>query len=233
MRPIDLAREHGLSAQAIRNYDDAGIFPPTGRSEFGYRNYTPLHALALRAFLSLRKGHGHQQATAIMAATNDGDIESAYRLIDSAHAELLTERGTHREVAAALGALSSAGREPIGGSALTVGELAHRIGVHAATLRSWESAGILSPERDGVTGYRRYGPDCVRDAEIARQLRRGSFPLQQVARFVGVLHTSGGHDALATFLNSWQGRLRTRSRHLLSGAAQFDAYLTQLDQAAC
>ncbi len=97
MRPIDLAREHGLSAQAIRNYDDAGILPPTERSTYGYRRYTPVHAQALRTFLALRGGHGHQRATEIMRATNQGDTESAYRLIDSAHVTLLAERkNSHR-----------------------------------------------------------------------------------------------------------------------------------------
>ena len=66
MRPVDLAREHGLSAQAIRNYDAAGVLPATERSETGYRRYTPLHAQALRAFLALRRGHGHQQAMEIL-----------------------------------------------------------------------------------------------------------------------------------------------------------------------
>jgi DNA-binding transcriptional MerR regulator len=44
LRPVDLAREHGLSAQAIRNYDDAGILPPAERNPTGYRRYTDLHA---------------------------------------------------------------------------------------------------------------------------------------------------------------------------------------------
>ncbi|OKA13950.1 hypothetical protein BS618_15055 [Rhodococcus erythropolis] len=35
---------------------------------------------------------------------------------------------------------------------------------------------------------------------------------------------------LAAFLESWQDRLATRSRNLLAGAAQLDAYLTILDQ---
>jgi hypothetical protein len=43
LRPIDLAREHGLSAQAVRNYEDAGILPTAERSASGYRRYTPLH----------------------------------------------------------------------------------------------------------------------------------------------------------------------------------------------
>ncbi|WP_429426408.1 TioE family transcriptional regulator [Nocardia sp. GAS34] len=228
MRPIDLAREHGLSAQAIRNYDDAGILPTTARSETGYRRYTPLHAQALRAFLTLRSGHGHQQATEIMRAVNQGDAESAYRLIDAAHVALRTERSTRTEVAAALGTLST-GTPRIAGPPLTVGELARRLGVHPATLRTWESEGILHPERDKATGYRTYGPDAVRDAEIARQLRRGGYPLRQVAQFLDSLHEAGGPEALSTFLDSWQDRLTTRSRNLLAGAAQLDAYLTQLE----
>jgi DNA-binding transcriptional MerR regulator len=220
-----------LSAQAIRNYDDAGVLPPTERSDTGYRRYTPLHAQALRSFVALRGGHGHQQATEIMRATNRGDTESAYRLIDAAHVALLAERGTRTEVATALGSLSTTAPVPVNGRPLTVGELARRLGVHPATLRTWETERILRPERDRATGYREYGPDCVRDAEIARQLRRGGYPLRQVARFLESLHEAGGADALSAFLDSWQARLTSRSRALLAGAAQLDAYLTLLDQA--
>ncbi|MEU2042928.1 TioE family transcriptional regulator [Nocardia niwae] len=229
MRPIDLAREHGLSAQAIRNYDDAGILPPTRRSETGYRRYTPLHAQALRAFLALRGGHGHQRAMEIMRAANRGDTESVYRIIDAAHVAMLAERDTRAEVAAALGGLSAM-PVPLRGGPLTVGELARRLGVHPATLRTWETQGILRPERERVTGYRRYGPDCVRDAEIARQLRRGGYRLSQVAQFIASLREAGGGEALSAFLDAWQDRLTTRSRNLLAGAAQLDTYLAMLDQ---
>jgi DNA-binding transcriptional MerR regulator len=219
-----------LSAQAIRNYDDAGILPPTERSETGYRRYTPLHAQAVRAFLALRRGHGHQHAMEIMRATNRGDTESAYRLIDAAHAALLAERDTRTESARALGTLSTTTPTTINGRPLTVGELARRLGVHPATLRAWETEGILRPERDRATGYREYGPDCVRDAEIARQLRRGGYLLRQVAQFVESLREAGGAEALSAFLDSWQDRLTARSRNLLAGAAQLDSYLTLLDQ---
>jgi len=219
-----------LSTQAIRNYDDDGILPPTERSETGYRHYTPLHAQALRAFLALRGGHGHQQAMEIMRATNRGDAESAYQLIDAAHVALLAERDTRIEVATALGTLSTTAPTPVHGRPLTVGELACRLGVHPATLRTWETQGILHPERDRATGYRQYRPDCVRDAEIARQLRRGGYLLHQVAQFIKSLREAGAADAMSDFLDSWQDRLTTRSRNLLAGAAQLDAYLTMLHQ---
>ncbi|WP_309116232.1 MerR family transcriptional regulator [Saccharothrix sp.] len=229
MRPVDLAREHGLSAQAVRNYEDAGALPPAERSETGYRRYTAVQAQALRAFLALRGGHGHQQALEIMRATNRGDVESAYRLIDAAHVALMDERATRTEVATALGSLSES--PPVPARPLTVGELARRLDVHPATLRTWEAAGILHPERDRSTGYRLYSSDCVRDAEIARQLRRGGYRLHQVAQFLEALREAGGPAALSTFVASWQDRLTRRSRNLLAGAAQLDAYLTLLDQA--
>ncbi|MEV0335484.1 MerR family transcriptional regulator [Nocardia sp. NPDC050717] len=229
MRPVDLAREHGLSAQAVRNYDDAGVLPPTDRTAVGYRRYTPLHAQALRAFLGLRTGHGHQAAAAIMRAIHRDDPESAFRRIDAAHADLLDERATRAEVATALGTLSGSPPTPLAGPALTVGELARRIGVHPATLRTWEAADILRPERDRSTGYRHYGPEAVRDAEIARQLRRGGYGLSQVAQFVARLRAAGGPEVLSAFLDAWQERLVARSRNLLAGAAQLDAYLTARD----
>ncbi len=88
------------------------------------------------------------------------------------------------------------------GPALTVGELARRLGVHPATLRTWEEHGILRPEREQATGYREYGSECVRDAEIARQLRRGGYRLSQVAQFLDSLREAGGADALSAFLES-------------------------------
>jgi DNA-binding transcriptional MerR regulator len=165
----------------------------------------------------------------IMRATNRGDTESAYRLIDAAHVALLAERATRTESATALASLSTTTPAPLRGRPLSVGELARRLGVHPATLRTWETAGILRPERDRATGYRAYGPDCVRDAEIARQLRRGGYRLRQVAQFVESLREAGGAAALTTFLDSWQDRLTTRSRNLLTGAAQLDAYLILLE----
>ena len=165
-----------------------------------------------------------------MRAIHRGDTESAYRLIDATHVALLTERDTRGEVAAALGALSSTAPTPVRGRPLTVGELARRLGVHPATLRTWETEGILRPQRNRATGYREYGADCVRDAEIARQLRCGGYQLRQVAQFIESLSEAGGAAALAAFLDSWQDRLTTRSRDLVAGAAQLDAYLIVLDQ---
>jgi DNA-binding transcriptional MerR regulator len=110
LRPIDLAREHGLSTQAVRNYEDAGILPAAVRTPAGYRAYTPLHAQALRAFLALIPGHGHPMSTAIMRAVNDGADADAFGLIDEGHAQLLDDRRTLQAVERALRDLESTTR---------------------------------------------------------------------------------------------------------------------------
>ncbi|MGW0706671.1 TioE family transcriptional regulator [Streptomyces sp. NPDC002643] len=119
LRPVDLARGQGLSTQAVRNYEEAGILPPAARTPSGYRSYTPLHAAALRAFLALVPGHGHQTAASIMRAVNQGEgegegdgegaAEEAFRLIDESHAQLLADRQTLRAVESALRELGATG----------------------------------------------------------------------------------------------------------------------------
>jgi DNA-binding transcriptional MerR regulator len=108
LRPVDLARDHGLSTQAIRNYEATGILPAAARSSHGYRTYTPLHAHALRAFLALQPGHGHRTATEILQAVNRGATADALRLIDESHAQLLDDRRTLTAVETALRALDPA-----------------------------------------------------------------------------------------------------------------------------
>ncbi|WP_218009588.1 MerR family transcriptional regulator [Actinomadura kijaniata] len=232
LRPVDLAREHGLSTQAVRNYEDDGILPAAERGATGYRRYSAVHAQALRAFLALRPGYGHQTAAAMMRAAHRRDEETVFRLLDRAHADLLRERDTLDEVAAALGALATApAPERDRAGTLTIGALAHQLGMHPASLRKWEEAGIVRPERDRATGHRLYPPDAVRDARAARHLRRGGYPLAQIRVFVEQLRAAGDTPALEDVLQGWRARLRRQSRAMLEGGHQLDVYLAMLDPA--
>ncbi|WP_218004745.1 MerR family transcriptional regulator [Microtetraspora niveoalba] len=226
LRPADLAGEHGLSAQAVRNYEDEGIIPPAARSPAGYRQYSAVHAQALRAFLALRPGYGHQPAAAIMRAAHRPDEETLFRLLDLAHAELLRERDILDEVAAALDALTAAPvRDDDRTAGVSIGVLAHRLGMHPASLRKWEQAGILRPHRDRATGHRVYPPEAVRDAQMARHLRRGGYPLPQIRLFVEHLRDAGGTADLGKVLHEWRARLHRRSRAMLAAARHLDEYL--------
>ena len=222
LRPVDLARGHGLSTQAIRNYEAAGILPAAERTSHGYRTYTPRHAQALRAFLALVPGHGHQTATAIMQAINRDATEDALRLIDEGHAQLLDDRRTLQAVEAALRDLKPVPQE---GGDTFVGPLARRLGIRPATLRKWERAGLVQPRRHPQTGYRVYSAADVRDALLAHQLRRGGYLLEQIAPLIAQVRSAGGVAPLASMLRDWHARLSARSRVMLTGAAALDAYL--------
>ncbi|MEU6173990.1 TioE family transcriptional regulator [Streptantibioticus parmotrematis] len=225
LRPVDLARAHGLSTQAVRNYEEAGILPAAERTSHGYRVYTPLHAAALRAFLALAPGHGHRTAAAVMRAVNDGEADEAFRLIDGVHAQLLEDRGTLRAVEDALRDL-----EPVapGPGRTFIGPLAARLGIRPATLRKWERAGLLTPRRDPATGYRVYDESDVRDVMLAHQLRRGGYPLERIAPLIAQVRSAGGLEPLESTLEEWRRGLSARGRAMLSGAAELDAYLHEL-----
>ncbi len=235
LRPVDLARGHGLSTQAVRNYEEAGILPAAGRTPHGYRTYTSVHAGALRAFLALLSGHGHQTATSIMRAVNEDAAEEAFRLIDESHAQLLDDRRTLQAVERALRDLDSttasgpgAGAEPavVSGTGGTfIGPLAGRLGIRPATLRKWERAGLVRPRRDPVTGYRVYDEADVRDARLAHQLRRGGYLLEQIAPLLAQVRAAGGLEPLEGALHDWHARLSARGRAMLTGAAELEAYL--------
>ncbi|GHH50869.1 TioE family transcriptional regulator [Streptomyces candidus] len=228
MRPIDLARGHGLSTQAVRNYEDAGILPPADRTRYGYRVYTALHAGALRAFLALLPGHGHPTATAVMRAVNRAAADEAFRLIDESHAQLLEDRRTLQAVESALHDLDPE-QTPQPGD-MFIGPLAGHLGIRPATLRKWERAGLVCPRRDPRTGYRVYSGADVRDARLARQLRRGGHPLERIAPLIAQVRTAGGLEPLEAALGDWRGRLSARGRAMLAGAAELDAYLRERER---
>lgn len=237
LRPVDLARGHGLSTQAVRNYEEAGILPAADRTPHGYRTYTSLHAAALDAFLALLPGHGHRTATAVMRAVNERRAQEAFRLIDESHAQLLEDRRTLHAVENALGDLTGLGPAEAPEAAARpgatasrpggtfVGPLAEQLGIRPATLRAWERAGLVSPRRDPATGYRVYTEADVRDARLAHQLRRGGYLLEQIAPLIAQVRTAGGLEPLEAALGDWHARLSARGRAMLAGAAELDAYL--------
>jgi DNA-binding transcriptional MerR regulator len=236
MRPTDLAREHGISTQAVRNYEHDGCLPPAARTPSGYRVYTEVHAAALRAYLALVPAFGHAAAGEVMRAVHGGRLDDALAVIDGGHERLLRDRGTLAAVREAVhhlaGEAAAAPERPAGPAVRTIGALARRLGVTPATLRDWEAAGILAPDRDPATGYRLYRAPDVRDAELAHLLRRGGYPLDRIATVVHRVRTAGGTDTLARALDDWGSRLTARGRAMLDAAALLGRYLDVLDGGA-
>src|SRR5437879_2290026 len=176
LRPTDLARRHGISAQAVRNYERDGFLPPAERTVSGYRVYTDVHAAALCAYLALVVAHGYTTAGRIMNAVHDDNTEDLLLTIDRGHHQLLRDRETLDAVRHTVAHLTAEPTTPNNDSdraPRTIGELAHQLQVTPATLRNWEDVGILTPARDRATGYRVFAAADLRDAELAHLLRRG------------------------------------------------------------
>lgn len=225
MITADLAREHGLSTQAVRNYERDGFIPPAERTRSGYRIYTEVHAAALRAYLALLPAYGYATSGQIMTALHDDDLDAALTVIDRGHHQLLRDRNTLDSVRKAINHLTAHTTQEEPAGARTIGELAHQLQVTPATLRKWESAGILAPTRDRATGYRVFHASDIRDAELAHLLRRGGYPLGHIATVVQQIRTAGGTDTLASALTDWQHKLTAQGLAMLNAATHLDRYL--------
>jgi DNA-binding transcriptional MerR regulator len=222
LRPVDLARGHGLSTQAIGNYEAPASFRPPNAPRTATAPTRRGTRKPLRAFLALVPGHGHQTATSIMQAINRDATEDALRLIDESHAQLLDDRRTRQAVEAALRDLEPVPRER---GDTFVGPLARRLGIRPATLRKWDRAGLVQPRRDPRTGYRVYRAADMRDTLLVHQLKRGGYRLEQIAPLIAQVRCAGGVTPLESMLRDWRARLSARSRAMLTGAAALDAYL--------
>ncbi len=221
MRPIDLAREHGLSAQAVRNYEEAGLLPPAARTASGYRRYSRHHALALDAFLALVRGHGHATARAIMVAVHAGRPDDALDLIDRSHAGLVAARGVVDAVEATLRDITVRSWD---GAPVPIGPLAHQLGLQPATLRRWEREGLLRPCRDHQ-GHRVYRADDMRDAHLVGQLRRAGHQVAAIRLLLDELRDARDPAQVTRALADRRRALNARSRAMLAAAAALDRYL--------
>ncbi|WP_431923210.1 TioE family transcriptional regulator [Micromonospora wenchangensis] len=224
-RPVDLGRAVGLSAQAVRNYEQAGTIPPAARTASGYRVYTDDHVRALTAYVALIAGYGHRAAGEIMKSVLGDDLPTALAALDTAHVQLHRDRETVERVAAAVVLLASGPPATLDSDRpVSIGVLAHRLGVTPATLRKWERAGILAPARSRTA--RTYHADDVRDAELAHLLRRGGYPLQHIAAVIEQVHAAGGPGPLAASIDQWRERITARGRAMLTGSARLADYLS-------
>ena len=72
----------------------------------------------------------------------------------------------------------------------TVTEIARRFNVSADTIRHYTKLGLLSPERDTVNGYRRYGVQQERRLRFLLSAKRLGFSLKDIREILDMA-TSG------------------------------------------
>lgn len=235
LRPIDLARAAGISTQQVRNYEELGVLPPVPRTTTGYRQFTTLHLSALLTFRALSFGHGWRVAIDILIAAHDDDEPRMLELIDASHAAQQAKRESMRATEQALRDLAESDpnhSETRPRSDMRIGDLAGRLGVRTSALRFWEDAGLLHPDRDPVTKYRRYGPTELRDARIIQLLRESEYRFPEIQPILHDLHRARDVSALNDALVRQQEQLHQRARYMLQGAKLLHDYLEELRSSA-
>ncbi len=227
LRPIDLARTAGISTQQIRNYVDAGILPPTPRTPAGYRRFDARHRRALLTYRALARGYGSYTAQAIMQAVHAGDLPLALTLVNASHAALHEQRLSLQAAGEALEAVAEQAPDTsaMPRSGMGIGEVAAYLGVRTSALRVWESAGLLTPQRDPGTNYRRFNSIDLRDARMINMLRQSRYPLPQIQPILDGLRQMGSSHALRAAIAQRQSALTQQATAMLEGSSRLHHYV--------
>ncbi len=231
VRPIDLARAVGVSPQTIRGYERVGFLPPAERTPTGQRRYGPRHMQAIQAARTMIAGYGWERALEIMSAAHQGDLAGMLARVDARHADLARRRQEIDEVLAALQTLRylEAGQAaPAPGRrdqpALTIGEAARQVGVRASAIRFWETQGLLQPERDRDSRYRRYRPEQVRRLHMIVLLRNGGYGFEAIRSVLVELSAGKPEQALAA-IEGRREELIAASQRCMAATAALWGYL--------
>lgn len=88
-RITQLARQFGLSRSTLLYYDRIGLLSPSGRSEAGYRQYSPADKQRLESICSLRRaGMDIDGIRTILATAGDDSTTVLRRRLDEIGAEI-------------------------------------------------------------------------------------------------------------------------------------------------
>lgn len=200
LRTIDLARVVGISVQQVRNYEAAGLLPPTSRSKSGYRLYTQHHLAALKTARSLVSGYGWPRVPVIMQALHRGNLGAALATIDARHAELASKRRECEQTLDALYALTeqSAPEQSFHHTQrLRIGEAARQVGVRVSALHFWEQQGLLRPQRDQSSRYRLYDEHQMRRLRVVVLLREAGYDFNVIHSVLDELAAGRPEKAIA------------------------------------
>ncbi len=226
MRTVDVARRSGYSVQQVRNLERDGVLPPATRTASGYRTYGEIHLRCALAYRALAAGTGPIEAKRIVRAIHHSPSSQVLALLDAAHARLDAERGELRRAEQAAQAISSEPIEDVrAADSMSVSELAAALGVRPSTLRHWDTAALVVPDRDHPRGTRRYTPAQVRDARIVHQLRQAGYRIEPLKAVLPQLRTARRTRDIAIALAARHASITARSKALLDAAAALSAVL--------
>ena len=185
MNTAAVAAASGYSVQQVRDLEAQGVIPAATRSANGYRRFSAAHVRALRAYRGLAEAIGPVDAREAMRDLRTLPPGQGAALICGFHARLNDEREQALAARHALETIRSEATteaEPVESDSMTITELSQALGVRASTLRFWETAGLVAPERVATRAgtARRYPLTAIREARITAALRAGGYRIPDV-----------------------------------------------------
>ncbi|OXM16235.1 MerR family transcriptional regulator [Paenibacillus herberti] len=196
-RPIDIARELGLSTSALRHYESWGVVPLPERASNGYRMYTSEHLAWFRCLRALYEGFGMDLASEVLKKLQEGKAELAMWLVNQEQAKLQQDKAAADRT---LQLLLQLEMDELDGLKLkphmAIGEVAELAGVAPSAIRHWEKEGLIQPVRDSHNGYRLYTPIQLRQIMLIRTLRPTIFFLDGMKEIVWAMGNRGVEHAI-------------------------------------
>ena len=219
-KPIEIARELGISTSALRHYESWGVVPAPERAENGYRLYTKLHLAYFRCLRAMFPAFGVGLTCMVLRHIQNGDMDAAFWLVNKAQADLQEEKAAADQTLAVL-------RDPelpiIPGHKLkqlmTISEAASLANVQASAIRHWEKEGLISPERDPENGYRLFTPVHIRQILLIRTLRRTVYFLEHMKEIVQAVEHQSIEKAKQVTEHALKS-IHQRNRRQFSGVYQ-------------
>ncbi len=179
------------------------MIPVAARSSSGYRRFSAEHVRDLRAYRELAYALGPVEARRAMRELRVQPRDHAAALICGFHARLHAEREQALSARLALESIhgeATTDAKPVDDDSMTITELSQALGVRASTLRFWEQAGLVAPERVTTRSgtARRYTVPAVREARITAALRAGGYRVPEVQKAIAAIRDlADASDSLA------------------------------------
>ncbi|WP_051298319.1 MerR family transcriptional regulator [Arthrobacter castelli] len=224
-----VAAASGYSVQQVRDLERLGVIPPAARAANGYRQFSPKHLPALRAYRNLAAAVGPVPARQTLAEARILPLDQAVALINSLHVSLARER---EDALAALRALDLIAAESHGQAAtveadpMTITELAGALGVRPSTLRFWEQAGLVNPERVTTLNARRYPSAAIREARITAALRAAGYRIPDVQHAIQSIRRIDDLDTSRAALRTRLDAIARRMLALLTAGTEITELIT-------
>lgn len=187
-----VAEATGYSVQQIRDLEGLGVIAPAVRADNGYRQFSDDHVHDLRAYRDLAHAVGPVDARGAMRAIRSLPLDEATAVVCAFHVRLDRQRDqalAARAAAQTIHAEERTDAAAVDADAMTITELSRALGIRSSTLRFWEQAGLVTPERvrTPAGSARRYHLAAIREARVTAALRTAGYRIPDVRQAVAAM----------------------------------------------